>query len=393
MTYLDHAATTPLRPQVRERWLAAADRVGNPSSVHAAGRAARRLVEESREQTGAALGVPADTVVFTAGGTEADNLAVVGGFRARRAQDPDRRVVLISAVEHKAVAEPAAALADEGAVVVTIPVDRSGQVDPTRVKELLAEHAGAVALVAVMWANNEVGTLQPVAELSGVCADFDVPLHVDAVQALGVVPLQTDLATTVALSGHKIGGPPGIGMLVHHRGAALAPLARGGGHESGLRPGTLNTPGIAALAAAVQLAVDDRAAHAAALGELRAHLVAGIGQVVPDAVVNGDPAGHPGIVNVGFPGCEGDALMLLLDAAGIAVSTGSACNVGIPQPSAVLRAMGADVAAARSALRFSFGWTSTPADVDACLAALPGAVQRARRAGALSAPPGAGRTR
>lgn len=383
MAYLDHAATTTLRPAARDAWLAAAQATGNASSLHAAGRAARRVVEESREQLAGALGVAPSAIVFTSGGTESDNLGVVGTARARRADDPGRTVVISSAVEHKAVSEPVAALAAEGFRALPLGVDRAGVVDPRQCKELLSDLGDTVALVAVMAVNNEVGALQPIGELADVCADSGVPLHCDAVQAIGVAELDTGLAGTTAISSHKAGGPGGVGALVVRDQSGVQPLLHGGGHESGLRAGTLDVAGIAGMAAAVAEVVSHRSEHAAHVAGLRDRLVAGIVAAVPDTVVNSTPSGHPGIVNVTFPGCEGDSLMLLLDAAGVCVSTGSACTVGIPQPSHVLRAMGADDVDARAALRFSFGWNSTGADVADALAALPDAVARARRASAV----------
>lgn len=387
VTYLDHAAATPLRPVARKAWLAAAEQTGNPSSLHGAGRAARRVVEEGRERVAGALGVPPSSIVFTSGGTEADNLGVAGGYHARRRADPGRGVVIRSAIEHKAVVETVEALAAQGAEPAVMGVDAAGVVDPGELKALLAARADDVGVVAVMAVNNEVGSVQPVAELADVCAEFGVGLHCDAVQAVGSVPTDLSSVATTAISGHKLGGPPGVGALIVRADEPLVPLLHGGGHEAGLRAGTLDVPGIAGMAAAIEEAVTSQPAHAARLAALSDRLVAGIRADVPGAIVNSRPGGHPGIVNVTFPGCEGDALMLLLDAAGISVSTGSACTVGIPQPSHVLLAMGSSQLDARAALRFSFGWTSTDQDVTDCLAALPGVVQRARRAGPLERRP------
>lgn len=343
--------------------------VGNPSSLHGAGRQARRVVEESREQIAALVGAKPADIVFTSGGTEADNLAIKGIARSG-----SRRRVLVSAVEHHAVLDPADALADEGFIVERIPVDAMGSVDPATLEGMLDED---VALVAVMWANNEVGTIQPVAELAQVCRRHAVPLHTDAVQVLGHAELDVAGISSVALSAHKVGGPVGVGALVLDRDLDVRPLVHGGGQERDVRSGTLDAAGVAGFAAALSApSVDTRG--------LRDELVAGIGQVLPDAVLNGDPVHRlPGNAHFSFPGCPGDALLMLLDAADIAVSTGSACTAGIPQPSHVLRAMGADDARARSSLRFSLGWNSTPEDVAAVLQALPAAVDRARRAGGL----------
>lgn len=369
MHYLDHAATTSLRPEALAAMQRQWQQVGNPSSLHAAGRQARRVVEESREQIAALIGAKPADIIFTSGGTEADNLAIKG-----IARNGSRRRVLVSAVEHHAVLDPADALADEGFTVERIPVDAMGRVDPGVLAGMLDED---VALVAVMWANNEVGTIEPIAEIAQVCRRHAVPLHTDAVQGLGHVELDVAEIPSVALSAHKVGGPVGVGALVLDRDLNVRPLVHGGGQERDVRSGTLDAAGVVGFAAALAAPpVDTRA--------LRDELMAGIRDVVPDAVLNGDPLERlPGNAHFSFPGCPGDALLMLLDAADIAVSTGSACTAGIPQPSHVLCAMGADDATARSSLRFSLGWSSTPDDVAAVLEALPTAVDRARRAGGV----------
>lgn len=386
MPYLDHAATTPVLPVAAAAVAAQYGLVGNASSLHAAGRRARRVVEESREIVAAELAVSPIEVVFTSGGTEADNLAVKGLFAARRAADPRRHRVLASAAEHHAVMDPVQWLADErGATVHWLPVDGRGRVEPAAVEELLATHADEVALVAVMWASNEVGTMQPIDEIAAACAAYGVPLHTDAVQAVGHLPVDAGGVATLALSAHKLGGPPGTGALVVRRGTDLVPLLHGGKQEAGLRSGTLDVPGVAGLAAA--LAAETLREDAPRLAGLRDRLEAGLRAVVPDAVVNGDLERRlPGISHVTFPGCEGDALLLLLDAQGIECSTGSACASGVPQPSHVLLAMGVDPTLAKSSLRFSLGHTSTDGDVDALLDVLPAAVARARRAGQTRTP-------
>ena len=383
MVYLDHAATTDLRPEAREVWLAAAAVTGNPSSLHRAGRDARRLVEESRERAAAALGVPPASLVFTSGGTESDNLAIVGTVAAQR-DSGGGRTILLPRTEHKAVLEPAEALGD----VEWIDVHADGRVHLDHLQDLLRDHDPA--LVCVMAVNNETGVVQPIAEVADLCRAAGVPLHVDAVQALGVIRPDGVDATTVAFSAHKVGGPMGVGLLRVLGSAEVRPIVRGGGHESGLRAGTPDVAGIHAAAVAVELAAAEQAAHAEHLASLREALLSGLA-ALPDLRydVNSPNDGAPGIVNVGFPGCESDALMMLLDAAGIEVSTGSACTVGIPRPSHVLLAMGRSAADARSALRVSFGRTSTREDADALLAVLPDAVARARRAGQLAVAGGA----
>jgi cysteine desulfurase len=389
MTYLDHAATTPMLDEALEAYVATVREVGNASSLHAPGRLARRRVEESRERVAAALGARPSEVVFTGGGTESDNLAVKGIFWARRAAGAARRRVLASAVEHHAVLDPVHWLQrHEGADAGWLPVDHLGRLTVDRLRAELAAHADEVALLSVMWANNEVGTVQPVAELAGVAAEHGIPVHTDAVQAVGQVPVDFAASGVSALTvtGHKLGGPAGVGALLLGRDVPCTPLLHGGGQERDVRSGTLDVPGIVAFAVAVEAAVAGQEAYAVRVAALRDELVARVRAAVPDAVYNGDPVHRlPGNAHFSFPGCEGDALLLLLDAQGIACSTGSACSAGVAQPSHVLLAMGADDDRARSSLRFALGHTSTGADVDALLAVLPGAVERARRAGAVRA--------
>ena len=387
MAYLDHAATTPMLAEALDAYVAAARGVGNPSSLHAAGRNARRLVEESRERIAAALGARPSEVVFTSGGTESDNLAVKGVFWARRAADSRRTRVVASAVEHHAVLDPVDWLVEhEGAAVSRLPVDPGGRLDPAALADVLETYGDEIAVVTAMWANNEVGTVQPIAELAALAARAGVPFHTDAVQAVGQVPVDfaASGAAALTLTGHKLGGPVGVGALLLGRDVACTPLLHGGGQERDVRSGTLDTAGVVAFAVAVEAAVKGQQEYAARVGALRDDLVARIRAAVPDAVYNGDPTDRlPGNAHFSFPGCEGDALLLLLDAQGIACSTGSACSAGVAQPSHVLIALGADDDRARSSLRFTLGHTSTTQDVDVLLSALPGAVERARRAGVL----------
>ncbi|HEX2904325.1 MAG TPA: cysteine desulfurase family protein [Jatrophihabitans sp.] len=388
MTYLDHAATTPMFPEVVAAMAAAMARVGNPSSLHTSGRAARRVVEESREQVAAALEARPSEVIFTSGGTESDNLAIKGIYLARRAADARRRRVLVSAVEHHAVLDSAEWLAaHEGAELVPIPVDRYGQVRPETLRELIELDPDSVALVSVMWANNEVGTVQPIAELVAVAHLHDIPFHSDAVQAAGVLPVSfarsgVDAMTVTA---HKLGGPFGAGALLLGRGVPCTPVLHGGGQERDVRSGTIDTPGVVGFAAAVQAAVARRDELVGELRRLRDLLIEGVRERVPGVVVNGHPEQRlPGNVHLSFPGCEGDSLLMLLDAKGIECSTGSACTAGVSQPSHVLLAMGADQRRARGSLRLSLGHTTTEADVTAVLDAIGPVVDRARRAGLAS---------
>jgi cysteine desulfurase len=385
MSYLDHAATTPMLPEALDAFVAAARAVGNASSLHAPGRQARRRVEESREQIAAALAARPSEVIFTGGGTESDNLATKGIFWARRAADPRRNRIVASSVEHHAVLDAVTWLErHEGAAVTWLPVSSSGRVSAADFAEAVA--GDDVAVATVMWANNEVGTLQPVLELAALAASSGVPFHTDAVPAVGQVPVDFAASGAAALtvSGHKLGGPIGVGALLLGREIECTPLLHGGGQERDVRSGTLDVPGIVALAVAVELSVKTQRETAERIGRLRDDLVARVRAAVPGAILNGDPTDRlPGNAHFSFPGCEGDALLLLLDAQGIACSTGSACSAGVAQPSHVLIAMGADDAEARSSLRFTLGHTSTVDDVDALVAALPGVVERARRAGAV----------
>lgn len=389
MAYLDHAATTPMLPEALDAYVATARELGNASSLHAPGRCARRRVEESRERVAAALGARPSEVVFTSGGTESDNLAVKGIVWAARAADPRRTRMVASAVEHHAVLDAVEWLVHhEGAGVSWLPVGAAGRVRADALDEVLAAHRDEVALVTCMWANNEVGTIQPVPELAAMAAAAGVPFHTDAIQAVGQVPVDFAASGVSALSvsGHKLGGPIGVGALLLGRDVACTPLLHGGGQERDVRSGTLDVPGIVAFATAVECAVKAQQEYAARVGALRDALVARITDLVPDAVANGDLANRlPANAHFSFPGCEGDALLLLLDAQGIACSTGSACSAGVAQPSHVLLAMGAGDGRARSSLRFTLGHTSTMDDVEQLAAALPAAVERARRAGAVKA--------
>jgi cysteine desulfurase len=375
-------------PEAIEAVAAVMGDVGNPSSLHAAGRAARRRVEESRESVAAALGARPSEVIFTAGGTESDNLAVKGIFWARRDADPRRRRVIASAVEHHAVLDAVDWLvAHEGADVTWLPVDPTGQVDPAALRAAIEHDPTDVALISVMWANNEVGTIQPVRTLAAIAHEYDLPIHSDAVQAVGTEPV--DFAAVgldaLTMTGHKLGGPPAAGALLLRREVACVPLQHGGGQEREVRSGTLDVPGTVGLAVATTIAVERRPETARRIAALREELVAGVLRTVENVSVNGHPDQRlPGIANLTFTGCEGDALLMLLDARGVECSTGSACSAGVAQPSHVLTAMGAGAAEARGTLRFSLGSRSTADDVAAAVAAIGPAVERARRAGVTS---------
>jgi cysteine desulfurase len=384
--YLDHAATTPIAAEALAALTRELARTGNPSSLHGAGRRARRSVEDARETIAAAAGAHPSEVIFTSGGTEADNLAVKGLYWSRRSDGPGRRRILCSAVEHHAVLDTVEWLErHEGAEVAWLPVDSDGVLDLEVFETELLRDPQSVALVTVMWANNEVGTIQPVQQVVELSHRAGVPVHSDAVQAFGSVPLDFKASglDAMSISGHKIGGPVGVGALLLGRAVKLTPVQHGGGQERDVRSGTLDTASIAAFAAAADTAARNLPGESARITALRDRLIAGVHEAVPSAVLRGAPgAGRlPGNAHFTFPGCEGDSLLFLLDLAGVESSTGSACTAGVPRPSHVLLAMGLDEETARGAQRFTLGHPSTEADVDALLAALPGAYSRARQAG------------
>ena len=421
VVYLDHAATTSLLPEALAAMTEELGRLGNPSSLHNAGRRARRVVEESREQIAEVFGARPSEVIFTAGGTEADNLAVKGLYWARRTGTPGvassgaarsaagragsgrpgggrpgggrpgsagslPRRVLATAVEHHAVLDSVHWLAEhEEAEEHWLPVDATGVLRPEALADAIAAGPADIALVTVMWANNEVGAVQPIAELTAVAREHAIPFHTDAVQAAGQLPVNFAASgvDAMTITAHKFGGPVGAGALLLARGARPVPVLHGGGQEGEVRSGTLDAPAIRAFAVAAGVMASRRDDEAARLAKLRDDLITQVLAAVPDAVLNGPPPGPgrlPGNAHFSFPGCEGDALLMLLDAKGIACSTGSACTAGVAQPSHVLLAMGAGEARARGSLRFSLGHSSTQDDVDALGAVIGEVVQRARRA-------------
>lgn len=397
--YLDHAATTPMKPEVLAAYTSALAVVGNPASIHSQGQNAKRMLEEAREAVAASVGADRHEVTFTSGGTEAINLAVKGlywgagaGAIASQSRDaspdesairrpPARNRILTTRAEHHATIDAVEWLEQhEGAVVEWIPVDSLGRID---LVALAAALGPDVALVTTLLGNNEVGTIQPLTEIVALAAAHDVPVHCDAVSAYGALPMDFDGSGLAALSisAHKIGGPVGVGALVIARDAVVTPLLHGGNQQRA-RSGTQNVAGAVAFGVAATLAEQARLASTAELVALRDYLVAGIRSAVPEAVLRGDPVRRlPGNVHFTFPGCEGDSLLFLLDVAGFSVSTGSACQAGVPEASHVLLAMGLAEPEARGALRFSLGHSTTVGDLDTLLAALPGVVAQARAAG------------
>lgn len=380
MNYLDHAATTPLVPEATEAMLQAlGDNFGNPSSVHAAGRAARGAVEHARERVAGAIGAAPSEIVFTGGGTEADNLAIKGATYKMRGNGNH---VVVSAFEHHAVLEAAEWLEHQGYELTVVPVDAGGVVQPATVAAAVRP---STTLVSVMAVNNEIGTVQ---DLMGIVAavkgaNANTLVHTDAVQALGKIPVDVgawgvDLAS---FSAHKLGGPKGVGALYVRSHVPVEAIVHGGGHEHGLRSGTLNVPGISGFGAAAELAAKEVYEESERLLAYRDQLLDGIRSAVPDVVVNGRLENRvPNNLNVCIPGAEGETLLLLLDQAGIACSSGSACQSGALDPSHVLLAIGVPRDLAEGSLRFSMGRTTTTADIEAVVAVLPDVVARARRA-------------
>jgi cysteine desulfurase len=376
--YLDHAATTPMSPEVLAAYVSALSVVGNPSSIHSQGQNAKRMLEEAREQVAAALGADSVEVTFTSGGTEAINLAIKGLWWARSAA---RRRILIAAGEHHATIDAAAWLGSaEDAIVEEVPVDSVGRIDLAALERMLGDD---VALVSILLANNEVGTIQPVDEVVALASRFDIPVHVDAVAAFGYLPIDFHAlgAAALSVSAHKIAGPVGVGALLIARTATVVPLLHGGSQQRA-RSGTQDAAGAIAFGVAATLAAAGIAERQERLRILRDRLIAGIHSAVPSAVLRGDPVDRlAGNAHFTFPGCEGDSLLFLLDVAGFSVSTGSACQAGVPEASHVLLAMGLSESDARGALRITLGADTTVADIDALIGALPAAVERAGAAG------------
>jgi cysteine desulfurase len=383
-----------MHPAAIEAMTAVLATVGNASSLHGSGRQARRRMEESRETLAQLLGARPSEVIFTAGGTESDNLAVKGIYWARHDAEPTRRRIVTTPVEHHAVLDAVEWLVEhEGAEVTWLPVGADGAVSPEGLRAALQEHDD-VALVSIMWANNEVGTIMPIAELAAVATEFGVPMHSDAVQAVGQIPVDFGASGLAAMSvtAHKFGGPAGVGALLLRRDVACVPLLHGGGQERDIRSGTPYVAGAVGMATAAKVAIDGMEVNSARVRALRDRLIDGVLSAIDDTYVNGaaDTDRLPGNAHFTFRGCEGDSLLMLLDAKGVECSTGSACTAGVAQASHVLIAMGADAATARGSLRLSLGHTSTDADVDAALEVLPAAVERARQAALASA--GTGRS-
>lgn len=385
--YLDHAATTPVRPEVIELYAAELAGVGNPSSVHGFGQKARQTVEQAREDIARAIHCDRNEVIFTSGGTESDNLAIKGIF-AQRNTDASRPIVISSGAEHHAVIEPIEWLVHErGARAEWVPLDSSGQPDLVWLGEFLGEQGAEVALISLMWANNETGAVTDISAVTALAAEHGIPVHSDAVATLG--HHQIDFAASglaaMSITGHKIGSPVGRGALIVGRRTKLQSLLQGGAHERGLRAGTMDAAGSAAFARAVELAVAELPANVGRWAALQERLIAGVRAVEPNVVVVAESVPRlRNITNLIFEGCSGDSVLFMLDSAGIAISNGSACNAGVTSASHVLLSLGYDQRMASSCVRVSFGRLTSEQDIDGFLAALPTALERAKKAGFTS---------
>ena len=373
--YLDHAATTPMSPAAFKAISSQLQELGNPSSLHTHGRATRKTLEDAREAIAQQVDALPSEVIFTGSGTEANNIALKGLWWSGKAQG--KNLVVISAVEHHAILDPAHWLSShEGAEVIHIPVDTNGVLDLVFLRDLIAQRKDEIAVISVMHSNNETGVVQPIHEVVSIAKD--IPVHTDAVQSFKKMPLSyKELGVTaMTLSAHKVGGPLGIGALILRRAYEIPALLHGGGQEREIRSGTLNAPSIVAFSAAAQEQYPTSAVQV-----LRDNFIAALLKAIPDAIINGGTSARlPGIVNVTFPGTQSDTLLLLLDSAHVSASTGSACSAGVHEASHVLLAMGHTEATAQSSLRFSFGATSTQADVDFVMSVLPDVITRGRAA-------------
>ena len=368
--YLDNAATTAVRPEVLSKMLPFfTEKAGNPSSIHSAGRETRKAVENARRQVAAALHAEAREIYFTAGGSESDNCA---------AAETGKKHVITSAVEHHAVLHSCRVMERDGFRVTYLPVDENGLVSPDDVRRALTDDTALISIVA---ANNEDGTLEPVREIGQIAREAGVLFHTDAVQAAGAVPIDVNdwNADLLSLSGHKFHGPKGVGALYIRKGTRIHNLIEGGAQERGLRAGTENVPGIVGMGEALSLAAAELSEYTAHVTALRDRLIHGVLSAVPDARLNGHPVLRlPGNANFSFPGVEGESLLMRLDLAGIACSSGSACTSGSLEPSHVLSAMGLSPDMARSSVRFSLGRDNTAEEIDRVLAVLPPIVEDLR---------------
>lgn len=384
-TYLDHAATTPIRPEVLVAYTDALQAVGNPSAVHKFGQDVRNELEAARESLAELLNANRSEVIFTAGGTESDNLAIKGLYWQRNAEEANRTVIITAATEHHGVLDPVYWLVDnQGAELAMVPVDSRGVFDLTWLADYLAENGDKVALISLMWVNNETGVIADIPAIAALAQPLGIPVHSDAVAAFGHTPIdfQESGLAAMSVSAHKVGGPVGSGALILGRSVKLTSLVHGGGQERGMRSGTMDAAGAKAFALAATLAVGELSAEDERLTVLADKLVAGVREIAQDAVFSrGDARGLPGTAHFTFPGCSADSMIFLLDAAGVSVSAGSACTAGVNRPSHVLLAMGRSEDEATGALRVTLGYTTKETDIDRFLDAFPSVYAAAKKAG------------
>ena len=383
--YLDHAATSPIRPSVLAHYTKALEQVGNPASVHSFGQSSRQILEEAREIIAESIGCDRNEVIFTSGGTESDNLAVKGLYWHRHGQDHNRTLVVTSRAEHAAVLDSVNWLvAEQGAEVHFVSMSDDGVLDLEELSEVLEKRSDQIALVSLMWANNEIGVVHPITKITELARAQSIPVHSDAIAALGHIPLNFAASglSALTITGHKVGAPVGVGALILARSEKLTPVVHGGGQERNLRSGTPDAAAASAMAIAVKEAVGDQAELQNLHARLSARLVSGVREVAPDVKVSSEHAPRlSNNVHFRFPGCLGDSLLYLMDVHGVSISTGSACSAGVSSPSHVVLSLGAGSDEAMGTMRITFGHNSSEADVDAFLEAFPRAYEGAKKAG------------
>jgi cysteine desulfurase len=383
--YLDHAATSPIRASVLALYVATLSEIGNPASVHSFGQHSRQILEQAREEIAKAVNCDRNEVIFTSGGTESDNLAIKGIYWDVNSKDPRKKVIISAAAEHHAVLDAINWLVDsQNAELYLIPSDDQGVLDIAALDSYLEQNAARVALISVMWANNEIGVIHPISEITTLAKSYQIPVHSDAIAALGHIPVnfaESGLAA-MTITGHKLGGPVGSGALILRRDQKLTPVNHGGGQERNLRSGTPDASSAAALALTITEAVSEQGELAARHKIMTERLIAGVKQIADDVVVSAEKAPRlPNNAHFRFPGCLGDSLLFLLDSDGVSISTGSACTAGVNGPSHVVLSLGASNDEAMGTLRITLGHSTKDQDIEAFLKALPKAYEGAKNAG------------
>ena len=383
--YLDHAATSPIRPSVLAHYSKALEQVGNPASVHSFGQSSRQMLEEARETIAASIGCDRNEVIFTSGGTESDNLAVKGLYWQRHGQDRNRTLIVTSSAEHAAVLDAVNWLVTEqGAEAHFVSMNDDGVLDLAELSDVINKRSDQIALVSLMWANNEIGVVHPIQKITELAREYAIPVHSDAIAALGHIPVNFAASglSAMTVTGHKVGSPVGVGALILARSEKITPVLHGGGQERNLRSGTPDAAAASAMALAIKEAVDEQAQLQILHARLSEKLVAGVREVAPDVKVSSEHAPRlANNVHFRFPGCLGDSLLFLLDLNGVSVSTGSACAAGVSSPSHVVLSLGANSDEAMGTMRITFGHNTSEADVDAFLDAFPKAYEGAKKAG------------